>query len=71
MQTPVQVLSCEFCEISKNTFFTEHLWATASKTMILVVVFQFVDLWNLVYMLCVIYLNGDKSQVLKFITQFL
>ena len=25
-----QVLSCEFCEISKNVFFTEHLWATAS-----------------------------------------
>ena len=25
-----QVLSCEFCEISKNTFFTEHLWTTAS-----------------------------------------
>ena len=24
------LLSCEFCEISKNTFFTEHLWATAS-----------------------------------------
>ena len=22
---------CEFCEISKNTFFTEHLWATASE----------------------------------------
>ena len=21
----------EFCEISKNTFFTEHLWATASE----------------------------------------
>ena len=21
--------SCEFYEISKNTFFTEHLWATA------------------------------------------
>ena len=21
---------CEFCEISKNTFFTEHLWTTAS-----------------------------------------
>ena len=21
-----QVFSCEFCEISKNTFFTEHLW---------------------------------------------
>ena len=25
-----QVFSCEFCEISKNTFFTEHLWETAS-----------------------------------------
>ena len=23
--TLVQVLSCEFCEISKNTFFTEHI----------------------------------------------
>ena len=25
-----QVISCEFCEISKTTFFTEHLWATVS-----------------------------------------
>ena len=25
-----QVFSCKFCEISKITFFTEHLWATAS-----------------------------------------
>ena len=24
-QTLAQVFSCEFCEISKNTFFTEHL----------------------------------------------
>ena len=24
------MFSCEFCQISKNTFFTEHLWATAS-----------------------------------------
>ena len=28
--TCAQVFSCEFCEISNNTFFTEHLWATAS-----------------------------------------
>ena len=27
----VQLYSCEFCEISKNTFFTEHLRTTASK----------------------------------------
>ena len=29
-ETLVQVFPCEFCEISKNTFFTEHLWVTAS-----------------------------------------
>ena len=27
-ETLAQVFSCEFFEISKNTFFTEHLWAT-------------------------------------------
>ena len=26
----VQVLSCEFCEISKNIFFTEHRRTTAA-----------------------------------------
>ena len=26
-----QVFSCELCEISKNTFFTEYVWATAFK----------------------------------------
>ena len=25
-ETLVQMLSCEFCEILKNTFFIEHLW---------------------------------------------
>ena len=25
-----QVFSSEFCEISNNSIFTEHLWATAS-----------------------------------------
>ena len=29
-ETLAQVFSCESCEISKNTFFTEHLWTTAS-----------------------------------------
>ena len=29
-QTLAQVFSCEFCGISKNTFFTEHLRETAS-----------------------------------------
>ena len=25
-ETLAQVFSCEFCEISNNTIFTEHLW---------------------------------------------
>ena len=29
-ETLAQVFYCEFCEIFKNTFFIEHLWATAS-----------------------------------------
>ena len=29
-ETLTQVFSCEFSEISKNVFFTEHLWTTAS-----------------------------------------
>ena len=29
-KTVAQVFSCEFCEISKNTYFTEHLPATAA-----------------------------------------
>ena len=30
-ETLAQVFSCEFCEMFKNTFFTEHLWVTASE----------------------------------------
>ena len=30
-ETLAQVFSCEFCEISKNNFFTEHFWTTASE----------------------------------------
>ena len=30
-ETLAQVFSCEFCKISKNTFFIEHLRTTASE----------------------------------------
>ena len=33
-ETPIQVFSCEFCEIFKNTQFEEHLWTTASASQI-------------------------------------
>ena len=29
-ETLAQMFSCEFYEISKNTFLTEHLWTTDS-----------------------------------------
>ena len=29
-ETLAQVFYCEFCENSKNNFFTEHIWAIAS-----------------------------------------
>ena len=29
-ETLAQVFPCEFCKISKNTIFTQHLWTTAS-----------------------------------------
>ena len=30
-ETLAEVFCCEFCKISKNIFFKEHLWRTASK----------------------------------------
>ena len=35
-ETLALVFSCEFCEISKNTFFTEHLQMTASEGVFIV-----------------------------------
>ena len=35
-ETLAQVFSCEFCEISKKTFFIEHLRATASGYITLI-----------------------------------
>ena len=35
-ETLAQMFFCEFCEISKNTF-TEHLWATASGYLGLII----------------------------------
>ena len=45
-ETLTQVFSCEFCEISKNTFFTEHLWTNAS----IISVTQFSSVWTTFYL---------------------
>ena len=34
-ETQAQVFFCEFCKISMNTFFTEHVWVTASQQWIM------------------------------------
>ena len=33
-ETPIQVFFCKFCEIFKNTFFTEHHWTTGSRSLV-------------------------------------
>ena len=39
-ETLALVFSCEFCEISKNAFFTEHLWGTASEPRFKITLFS-------------------------------
>ena len=39
-ETLAQVFSCEFCEISKNTFFIEHLWWSESQSLTIKLVFH-------------------------------
>ena len=46
----LQKNTCEFCEISKNTFLTEHVWATASDfrifSFVIILTFTFqVYIW--------------------------
>ena len=36
----VTLLRCEFCETSKNNFFTEHLWTTASEFVTEILIFR-------------------------------
>ena len=43
-ETQAQVFSCEFCKISKNTFFTEPLRATASELSVKFDNYQFLNL---------------------------
>ena len=38
--TLAQRFSCEFCEIYKNTFFTGHLWTTASEFVTEMLIFR-------------------------------
>ena len=48
------MIFCEFCEISKNTFLTEHLWATASVVLLYLLHFS-------VFLLLFEYVKLDNS----------
>ena len=39
-ETLASVFSCEFCEISKTIFFTEHLWTTVSDFVTEMLIFR-------------------------------
>ena len=57
-ETLAQVFSCEFCEISKKTFFTEHLRTTAFEVR-----------WSLSEFILkpLIYFNGALSGLRQFL----
>ena len=38
-ETPAHVFSCELCQILKNIFFAEHLWVTAFRPKIMLIIF--------------------------------
>ena len=47
-ETLAQGFSCEFCKIFKDTFFTEHLWVTASfLQQLLALYFAIIYSWQL------------------------
>ena len=65
-ETLAQVFSCEFSEISKNTFFTEYLWATASVTYFDKVLN--LTLWYLTPKIPILDVTGYKH-IFEFITK--
>ena len=84
-ETLAQTFSCEFCEISKNTFFTKPLWATAcilyiSKWRYIHIVSEafiktfyiptFIESFFEKFMLYFVYLNAMKVRFIKLQTNF-
>ena len=62
-ETRAQVFFCEFCDISENTFFTKHLWATASAQIDLDKIVNYISVKS--------YLRtGNQHYTGKFLAQF-
>ena len=47
-----QVFPCEFCKIFKNTFFTEHVWATAFAHVMNLLLFLILESMNMIVLIC-------------------
>ena len=56
-ETLAQVFPCEFCEISKNIFFTEHLRATASAFL------KKVKVLNLICLFLIISKTSERFKI--------
>ena len=50
-ETLAQVFSYEVCKISKNTFFTKHIWATASAHVMNLPLFLILKSVNMIFVL--------------------
>ena len=53
IETLAQVFSGEFCKISKNTFFTEHVWGTASRRFSTVDLMSMIALRRIIFFLSI------------------
>ena len=60
-ETLAQVFFCEFCEISKNTFFKEHLWTTASVNSCFSIIFSIFNKLKILCKDCLIDLSVSKN----------
>ena len=60
-ETLAQVFFCEFYEISKNTFFKEHLWTTASVNSCFSIIFSIFNKLKILCKDCLIDLSVSKN----------
>ena len=78
-ETLAQVFSCDFCEIFKNIFFTEHLRATASAYPQEIIDFQehsrlkncnivtlAGNVWNVVFVVVICFMLSEKKELVVY-----
>ena len=56
-ETLAKMLSCEFCEISKNTFFIEHVRMTTSVRYVYIYIYIYINTSIYIYIYLYIYIS--------------